>query len=74
MSNKHRAQVIETYPDGKAAVQFDSGRVECVMRLGVDTPKFFVGMRGMVDYVPGFNGYIWTFNPFKKQPKGSEQS
>lgn len=61
-SNRHRAEIIEVYPDGKAAVKFTSGRIECVMPRGV---QLVVGQRGMVDYVRSLNGYEWVFDPFK---------
>lgn len=71
-SNKHRAKVIEIYEDGRrAAVQFSSGRIECVNHRGdggspgVSQPPFYIGQAGMVDYVRTLYGYGWVFNPFK---------
>jgi hypothetical protein len=66
-SNKHRAEVIEVYPEeGKAAVRFTSGRIECVARRGM-VAEFYVGQKGMVDFVPlpNGNGYEWIFEPAK---------
>lgn len=74
-SNKHRAEIIEIYENGKmAAVKFSSGRIECVNHRGdsgspgVNQPSFYIGQRGMVNYVRTLNGYGWVFNPFKNQP------
>ena len=70
-SNKHRAEVIEVYEnEGKAAVRFESGRIECVIRRGM-AGEFKMGMRGMVDYVPSLNGYEWAFTPFKNQKEAA---
>lgn len=69
-SNKHRAIVIEIYENGlRAAVQFTSGRVECVVRRGM-AENFTIGMKGMADYTRCLNGWEWTFNPSKTQVKG----
>lgn len=66
-SNKHRAEVIEVYGNGlRAAVRFTNGRIECVVRRGMEI-DFKIGMRGMVDYVRSLNGYEWSFVPFKTQ-------
>ena len=66
-SNRHRAKVIEIYGNGaSAAVEFTSGRIEHVRKIGSAIP-FEMGMRGMVDYVRSLNGYEWLFEPFKNE-------
>lgn len=71
-SNKHRATVIEIYEAGMvAAVKFDSGRIESIKHPGTspngDRWEFYIGQRGMVDYVRNLTGYQWSFEPFKSQ-------
>lgn len=64
-SNRHRGEVIEVYEGGsKAAVRFSNGRIECVVKRGMNQ-GITLGERGMVDYVPSLNGYEWVFQPFK---------
>ena len=63
-SNKHRAEVIEVYNTGSAAVRFTNGRIEHVLRSGFG-PDFKVGQRGTVDYVRTLNVYVWNFTLFK---------
>ncbi len=72
-SHKHRAKIIEIYENGaKAAVQFTSGRVECVLRRGL-AAEFKIGMTGTVDYVPSLQGFEWTFTPAKVRNGGCRE-
>jgi len=68
-TNRHHGKVIEIYDNGaQAAVQFKSGRVECIGRHYTHSvAPYFLGMTGMVAYSRVINGYVWTFAPFKKQ-------
>lgn len=70
-NKKHRAEVIETYPnEGKAAVRFSFNghdRVECVsLYMNVACDQLKVGMKGWATYHMTPNCGIWGFQPFKK--------
>ena len=64
---KRKGEVIEIYRNGaEAAVRFKSGRVECVLRAGMQS-DFYVGQRGWTTYHLTVNGSRWGFEPFKNQ-------
>jgi hypothetical protein len=73
-TNKHRAEVIEVYPEqGQAAVRFSwrgKDRVECVKSfIGPDSIPLTVGMKGWLTYHLSNRCGIWGFEPFKSQGK-----
>lgn len=66
-ANRHRAEVIEVYDNGSAAVRFKwrgRERVEHVIKRG-DVPNFTVAMRGIVDFVYTGHSGEWVFTPAK---------
>ena len=65
MSTKHRAEVIEVYPDiGKCAVKFKykgKERIECVRML--QNRPYPIGLKGKASYITTQTMGLWVFEP-----------
>ena len=61
----HRAEVIEVYDNGQAAIRFrfeGRDKIESVIKAGMQAP-FEIGQKGKAIFQRTLNGYVWSFDP-----------